>query len=184
MSEITENVQVDETVDAGGKNVDTPELHGHDDHGSRNEDLRGQIDLAGGSSDEDQDDSQGHDDPDSNPGHDDPGSDQPDTFPREYVEKLRKENAGYREKAKHADELAHRLHTALVAADGRLADPTDLPFDAAHLDDPDALAAAVTALVRTRPGLKAQQVRGDVGAGDRGTPKKAPVDLISIMRGM
>jgi hypothetical protein len=135
-------------------------------------------------SDEDQAGSRHPDDDDSNPGHDDLGSDEQDTFDRSYVEKLRKENAKYRDRAKHADDLAHRLHTALVAADGRLADPADLPYDESHLDDPEALTAAVTALVKSKPGLRAQQIRGDVGAGDRGTPKKAPVDLIGIMRGM
>jgi hypothetical protein len=31
--------------------------------------------------------------------------------------------------------LAERLHVALTSATGRLAGPTDLPFDDAHLDD-------------------------------------------------
>lgn len=171
------NMQVDETVEEGPQIGETPELHGHDDHaeGVRETDTPDEDQGAG---------SQGHDDPNSDQGQDDPGSDEQDTFPRAYVEKLRKENAGYREKAKRTEALEHRLHTALVAADGRLADPSDLPFDAAHLDDPDALAAAVTDLVKNKPGLKAQKFTGSIGAGDRGTPKKAPVDLISLMRGM
>src|SRR4249919_3487527 len=70
-----------------------------------------------------------------------------ETFPRSYVEELRAENQRYRERGKRADELARRLHTALVAATGRLADPSDLPFDEAHLADPDALAAAVDDLL-------------------------------------
>lgn len=53
----------------------------------------------------------------------------PDTFPRDYVEKLRKEAADARVKAKDRDDLAHRLHATLVASAGRLADPSDLPFD-------------------------------------------------------
>ena len=62
----------------------------------------------------------------------DHGGDQPDeaeTFPREYVEQLRNENARYRQRAQQADELAHRLHVELARATGRLADPTDLPFE-------------------------------------------------------
>ena len=39
---------------------------------------------------------------------------------------------------------AQRLHTELVRATGKLADPTDLEFAEEHLDDPDALAAAST----------------------------------------
>jgi len=49
-----------------------------------------------------------------------------DTFPRSYVVKLRTENAQYRERARSADTYAERLHTELVRATGRLADPTDL----------------------------------------------------------
>jgi phage terminase large subunit-like protein len=49
-----------------------------------------------------------------------------ENFPREYVEKLRKESAGYRDKAKTgesgAEEPSKRLHAALVTATGRLAD--------------------------------------------------------------
>lgn len=107
-----------------------------------------------------------------------------DVFPREYVEKLRKENADARVRAKRADDLARRLHVALVAADGRLANPEDLPFEEAHLDDAEALATAITDLVASRPGLKAQQVRGDVGAGRRGSKQPAKADLIQIMRGL
>lgn len=109
---------------------------------------------------------------------------EPDVFPREYVEKLRKENADARVKAKRADELAQRLQVALVAADGRLADPHDLPFNADYLDDADLLAQAIGELVATRPGLKAQQVRGDVGAGARGSKQPPKPDLIQIMQGM
>lgn len=108
-----------------------------------------------------------------------------DTFPREVVEKLRKESAGYRDRAKtaeaRADELARRLHTALVAATGKLADPSDLPFDAEHLDDPDALAAAIDTLTAAKPHLKSRKPTGDIGQGVRGT-QDAPVDLAAILR--
>ena len=69
--------------------------------------------------------------------------DEPETFPRDYVEQLRQENGKYRQRAQKADAYAQRLHTELVRAAGRLADPTDLPFLEEHLDDPDALAVAV-----------------------------------------
>lgn len=107
-----------------------------------------------------------------------------DMFPRKYVERLRRESAGYRDRAKHADELAHRLHTALVRLDGRLADPEDLPFDEAHLDDADSLTEAITDLVDRKPGLRAQKIGGDVGAGDRGPAPGAPFDLISAIKSM
>lgn len=103
------------------------------------------------------------------------------TFPREYVEKLRKENAGYRERAGQADALAARLHTTLVTATGRLADPTDLPFDAAHLDDPEALTEAIDALLARKPHLASRRVGGDIGQG-AGGPATAGVDLAGLLR--
>lgn len=114
-----------------------------------------------------------------------PIEEEPETFPRSYVEKLRKENAGYRAKAKRADELAARLHSALVAADGRLADPADLEFNADHIDDPEALDAAIGELIAKKPGLRARQLGGNIGQGKRGTSSPKPTtDLISIIRDM
>lgn len=104
-----------------------------------------------------------------------------DSFSRSYVEKLRRENAGYRERAQRADELANRLHTALVAATGKLADPTDLPFDAAHLDDADALATAVDELLGRKPHLASRRPFGDVGQGNRGNSPE-PVNLADMLR--
>jgi hypothetical protein len=106
---------------------------------------------------------------------------QPETFPREYVEKLRKESAGYRERAGQADQLAERLHTALVAATGRLADPTDLPFDVGHLDDAEALTAAIDELVERKPHLKTRRPSGDVGQGAGGA-KGTDVNLADLLR--
>lgn len=105
--------------------------------------------------------------------------DQHDTFPREYVEKLRAESAKYRQRAGRSDELATRLHTALVAATGRLADPTDLPFNEAHLDDEDTLAAALDDLLARKPHLAARKVTGDIG---QGTTDTGGVDLAAILR--
>jgi len=105
---------------------------------------------------------------------------EPETFPREYVEKLRRESAGYRDKAKRTDELAQRLHTALVAATGRLADPADLPYDEAHLNDPDALTAAVDALLASKPHLASRRPTGDVGQGASGDA--ATVSLAGLLR--
>lgn len=106
----------------------------------------------------------------------------PETFPREYVQELRQENARYRAQAKTAEGLAQRLHVALVAATGRLADPTDLPFDQAHLEDPEALAAAVDELLAGKPHLKSRKVTGDIGQGTR-TSAPADVDLLGLLRG-
>ena len=109
---------------------------------------------------------------------------QQQTFDRAYVEKLRKESANYRDKAKRAQELEQRLHNALVAKDGRLADPADLEFDPDHLDNPEALSNAIANLVAKKPGLRAQRLSGDVGAGVREKPKPPTTDLLSIMKGL
>lgn len=90
---------------------------------------------------------------------------EPETFPREYVEKLRKENAGYRDKAKKTDDYAHQLHAALVKETGRLADPTDLPFKEETLHDPVKLAAAIDDLLATKPHLANRKPMGDIGQG-------------------
>lgn len=110
--------------------------------------------------------------------------DDDEVFPAKVVRALRKENARYRVRAGQADELARRLHAALVAADGRLADPSDLEFDEHHLEDPEVLEAAITRLVEQKPGLRARRLSGDIGAGLRGgdTPTGA-TDILSVIRG-
>lgn len=90
---------------------------------------------------------------------------EPETFPREYVEKLRKENADNRVKAKTADDLAARLHTVLVQQTGRLADPSDLPFNSEHLDEPETLTAAIDDLLARKAHLASRTPRGDIGQG-------------------
>ncbi|MFZ2598541.1 hypothetical protein, partial [Corynebacterium casei] len=119
--------------------------------------------------------------PDSQDGE---NEEQQQAFDRKYVEKLRKESAKYRDKAKRAEELEKRLHRSLVAQDGRLADPDDMEFNPEHLHDADALSDAITKLVASKPGLKAQQLSGDVGAGVREKPKPPTTDLLSIMKGL
>jgi len=107
-------------------------------------------------------------------------TDEPETFPREYVEKLRQENGRYRQKAADRDEIAERLHVALVAATGRLAAPDELPFDEAHLSDPEALTTALDDLLARKPYLAARKPAGDVGQG--ASPAPATVDLAGIIR--
>lgn len=103
---------------------------------------------------------------------------QSDTFPREYVESLRKESAGYRDRAKAAEEradaLAKRLHAELVRANGTLVDPDALMFDPEHLDDAEKLSAAIEALTEAKPYLKVRRPTGDAGQGPRGGTKAAP----------
>ncbi|TXH22631.1 MAG: hypothetical protein E6R06_16730 [Mycobacterium sp.] len=107
--------------------------------------------------------------PDATPEGSDLKSDpEPETFPREYVEKLRTENGKYRQRAGEADALATRLHTELVRATGRLADPTDLPFDPDHVADAGKMSAAIDALLESKPHLASRRPTGDIGQGNRG----------------
>lgn len=103
-----------------------------------------------------------------------------DVFPRDYVEKLRDENAKYRQRAQRADDLAHRLHTALVEATGRVQDASDVPFDDSHIDSPEALTAAIDELLTAKPHLAARRLTGNIGQGasEAGTT----VDLAALMR--
>lgn len=106
---------------------------------------------------------------------------QAETFPRAYVEKLRKESAGHRDRAKRTDELAQRLHTALVEATGKLADPRDLEFNEAHLDDPQALTQAIETLLADKPHLATRKPAGNIGQGLM-SEGSATVSLGSLLR--
>lgn len=106
--------------------------------------------------------------------------DEPETFPRAYVEQLRNENAKYRQRAQEGDLYAQRLHTELVRATGKLADPTDLPFDLQHLEG-DNLSLALGELLQSKPHLAARKPIGEIGQG--ATPSGSSVDLAAILRG-
>ncbi|MCK8644398.1 hypothetical protein [Mycobacterium colombiense] len=106
------------------------------------------------------------------------------------LRKLRKENAGLRERAKAAearaartDSLAARLHTAQVAATGKLADPADFPYnpDADLLDDSEAFNQAIDEFLEAKPHLRSRTPRGDVGQGNRGKPEE-PVNFLNILK--
>ncbi len=111
--------------------------------------------------------------------------DEPETFDREYVQKLRDEAAGHRVKAKRTDALNARLATAQAALTGKLADPTDLPFTDDLLDDDglvdeDKVHAAVEDLIKRKPHLAARRPTGEVGQGAR--PEVPDISLASLLR--
>ncbi|ROR53281.1 hypothetical protein EDD41_0416 [Luteococcus japonicus] len=108
-------------------------------------------------------------------------TDEPESFPREYVEKLRKEAADNRAKAKAAEALQHEVFGLRVAALGKLHDASDMPFDPALLEDPDKLAQAVDELVTRKPYLARQVVAGSIGQG--AAPATPSVSLIDALRG-
>lgn len=103
-----------------------------------------------------------------------------DTFPKSYVEKLRKEAAENRVRSKRAGELEALLFTERVRATGRLADPEDLPLDVALIDDPEALTVAIDALLARKPHMASRTPRGDVGQGTSGGG--GDVDLAALLR--
>jgi hypothetical protein len=105
----------------------------------------------------------------------------PETFPREVVENLRKENGKYRQRAQQTDTYARRLHLELVKATGRLADPSDLEFAEDHLEDPDALTAAVDDLLTRKPHLASRKPVGDIGQGNRGSSAE-PFSLLGLLK--
>ena len=90
--------------------------------------------------------------------------DTPEVFPRHDVEELRQENGKYRQRAT-----------------GRLADPTDIEFNEAHLDDADALAAAVGKLLTRKPHLASRRPTGEIGQG-ASPPAASSVDLAALLR--
>lgn len=112
------------------------------------------------------------------------GNDDQETFPKAYVEQLRREAAEHRNKAKRSDELSRRLVTAIVARIGTLHDPTDLPFAESLLDDdgmPDdaKVTEAVKELAARKPHLVRIRPAGDVGQGSSSTqPSTSLLDVI------
>ncbi|KAB1947676.1 hypothetical protein F8227_08980 [Brevibacterium linens ATCC 9172] len=106
--------------------------------------------------------------------------DEQDTFPRDYVEKLRDESAKYRQRAQRADELAQKLHKTLVESTGRLMNADDLEFDEKHLDDPEKLTEAIDELLEAKPYLGKRTPKGDIGQGASGASET--VDLAGMLR--
>lgn len=104
-----------------------------------------------------------------------------DNFPRPYVERLRARSAGYRTRANdaeaRADTLSRALFTERVRALDVLTDPTDLPYDADMLEDPESLARAVDDLVTARPHYAR---RGTVGSDATGARDRADGDSVSL----
>ncbi|MDP7725088.1 hypothetical protein [Mycobacterium sp. TY814] len=99
--------------------------------------------------------------------------------------KVRREARNLRDRLKtaeaRADELAHRLHTELARANGKLADPHDFPFNPDLLDDTEAMNAAIDALLTHKPHLRSRAPKGDIGQGARGN-RSIPLDFSAFLR--
>jgi hypothetical protein len=108
------------------------------------------------------------------------------TFDREYVEKLRRSEAGYRQRARRADALGAALVTSYAELTGKLADPTDLPYSDELCDEHGVpveakVRAAVDELLARKPHLASRRPAGDVGQGARvGEPDG--VSLAGLLR--
>lgn len=139
----------------------------------------GAQDHEDGGQQPDDDAQQDHEDHED--GEDDDAQDDADTFPRSYVEKLRRENAEQRAKAKNAEDLAAALWSERVKATGRLADATDLPLpEGVDPMDPEAVDTAVADLLGRKPHLAARVPRGNAGQGYQ--PEGATYSLGAALR--
>jgi hypothetical protein len=113
-----------------------------------------------------------------------------ETFDRAYVERLRRESAEYRTRAKRADELESRLRNAVVreGVAGVLEDPDDLlrHRDAEDLIDHDGypnvekVRSAARELVIAKPHLARRRPEGDIDQGARVEP--GDVSLTQMLR--
>lgn len=85
--------------------------------------------------------------------------------------------------ADRADKYARALFEARIAATGRLADPSDVPFAAELVDDTEKLTAAIDALLAAKPHLASRKpVWGDVGAGQTKSSDSGP-SFADLFRG-
>lgn len=114
-----------------------------------------------------------------------------DTFPRDYVEKLRQESAESRTARKDAEQQlaalqdAYRGLAVTQAVSDVLADSTDLPWSDDYLDaetglvDASKVRTAAEELALAKPHLA--RARGDAGQGYRST-NSGTVNLADMLR--
>jgi hypothetical protein len=98
-------------------------------------------------------------------------TEQPESFPLAYVQRLREENRAARLKVQRTQQLAERLTHAMAETTGRLIDPSDLQFSDDLLDengmpDKDKVLSSIEDLLARKPHLARINVRGDVGQGN------------------
>ena len=114
-----------------------------------------------------------------------------ETFYRPYVERLRRESAEYRTRAKRADELESRLRVAVVreGTAGILEDPGDLLrhreadelLDDDGYPDVEKVRAAAHELAAGKPHLARRRPEGDVDQGAR-VEQTPEVSLTQMLR--
>ena len=90
------------------------------------------------------------------------------------------DDGGVQQLRDEVERLREQLWTARVEATGRLVDASDLPLDPDALDDPQAVAAAVDALIDRKPHLARRTARGDIGQHEQ--PTTEPFSLHAALR--
>jgi hypothetical protein len=80
--------------------------------------------------------------------------------------------------------LNQALFTFQVGELGLLADPATMPYNADLASDPDAMKAAVLALIAAQPNLAKIVVTGDVDQDARDDVNPPPFNLLSVMKEM
>ena len=104
---------------------------------------------------------------------------QQQSFSRDYVQSLRSESAGYRKRMQRAERELFRMK---VDATGLIVAADEVPFDAALLDDDDALTQQVEEIVTAKPYLKRRSATGNIGQHEqRQTDSNGP-GLLGMLR--
>lgn len=108
---------------------------------------------------------------------DDPDEDN-DTFPREYVERLRRENKTYRDRAREAESTAWR---ALVESTGLVINADEVPRPDGSEITLAAATTAATEAIGARPYIAARRARGNIGQHE-GPGASSAVSLSTLLR--
>lgn len=137
--------------------------------------------------DQREDEDQGDDDDqreDEDQRDDDQGDD--DTFPRSYVQRLRKRSNGYRlqlrERESEVDKLQRQLFAERLQRLDLVVDHDAVPYDPALLDDDDALQEHVEGLLAAKPYLRKRKVSGNIGQHSSNGVGGSSVSLMDKLR--
>ena len=141
-----------------------------------------QRDDDQGDDDDQRDDDQGDDDDQ----RDDDQGDDDDTFPRSYVQRLRRRSNGYRlqlrERESDVDRLQRQLFAERLQRLDLVVDHDAVPYDPALLDDDDALQEHIEGLLADKPYLRKRKVSGNIGQHSSNGVGGSSVSLMDKLR--
>lgn len=112
------------------------------------------------------------------PAEPEPADENSDTFPREYVERLRRENQTYRDRAREAESTAWR---ALVESTGLVINADEVPRPDGAALTLDGAETAASEAIGARPYIAARRARGNIGQHE-GPGASSAVSLSSLLR--